>query len=47
MLERQHNIWDEAGIKVTQVSMGDPMSWCMPHVVEEQLLAIKEKWPEN
>ncbi len=46
MLERQHKLWDEAGIKVTQVSLGDPMSWCMPHVVEEQLVAIKEKWPE-
>ena len=46
MLECQHKLWDEAGIKVTQVSLGDPMSWCMPHVVEEQLVAIKEKWPE-
>lgn len=46
MLTRQHSLWDEAGIKVTSCSLGDPMSWCMPHVVEEQILAIKEKWPE-
>jgi hydroxymethylglutaryl-CoA lyase len=45
-LTRQHEMWDEAGIKVTSCSLGDPMSWCMPHVVEEQIVAIKHKWPE-
>ena len=46
MLERQHKLWDEAGIPVTRISLGDPMSWNMPHVVEEQIVAIKDKWPE-
>jgi hydroxymethylglutaryl-CoA lyase len=46
MLERQHAMWDEAGIQVKSCSLGDPMSWCMPHKVEESLYRIKEKWPE-
>src|SRR5205085_1428256 len=27
-LEREHAMWDEAGIKVTSISLGDPMGWC-------------------
>ena len=46
MLGRQHALWDEANIKVTQMFLGDPMSWCMPHVVEETIEAIKKKWPD-
>jgi hydroxymethylglutaryl-CoA lyase len=46
MLARQHALWDEAGIAVTRVMLGDPMSWCMPHDVEEQLEAIRERWPQ-
>ena len=45
MLENQHQLWDEAGIKVVSVSMGDPMSWCRPDKVEESIYQIKEKWP--
>jgi hydroxymethylglutaryl-CoA lyase len=46
MLRREHALWEEAGIPVTRVMLGDPMSWCMPHVVEEQLDAIREEWPQ-
>ena len=46
MLEKQHQLWDEAGIKVVSVSMGDPMSWCRPDKVEESVSRVKEKWPE-
>ncbi|MQF69823.1 citramalate synthase [SAR202 cluster bacterium AD-804-J14_MRT_500m] len=46
MLERQHTMWDDANIKVTSCSLGDPMSWCMPHKVEDTLIRIKERWPE-
>lgn len=46
VLERQHAMWDEAGIPVTAVSLGDPMSWCMPHEVRSQLEVIKYRWPE-
>jgi hydroxymethylglutaryl-CoA lyase len=45
-LERQHAMWDEAGIKVTSVSLGDPMSWNRPWVVAEQLETIKKRWPD-
>ena len=46
MLERQHRLWDQAGIKVISASLGDPMSWCHPVKVEETLTQIKERWPE-
>jgi hydroxymethylglutaryl-CoA lyase len=44
-LEQQHNLWDDAGIKVTEVSIGDPMGWCHPVKVEEIFSRIKAKWP--
>jgi hydroxymethylglutaryl-CoA lyase len=45
ILERQHRLWEEAGIPVTQVSIFDPMGWNMPDQVERQLVTIKERWP--
>ena len=45
ILERAHRAWDEAGIPVTSVGLLDPMAWCLPHRIEEQLLAVKERWP--
>jgi hydroxymethylglutaryl-CoA lyase len=45
MLNRQHALWEGAGIPVTHVSLGDPMSWNAPHDVEETLTAIKQRWP--
>ena len=38
--------WDEAGIPVTAVGLFDPMSWCMPHWVEETVAAITEEYPQ-
>lgn len=46
LLRREYALWDEAGIAVTAVSLGDPMSWNMPHVVEQQLETIRKEWPE-
>ena len=46
MLDRQHGLWDEAGIKVVSVGLGDPMSWCRPDKVEDSVTRIKERWPE-
>ena len=46
MLEKQHQLWDEASIKVSSVALGDPMSWCRPDKVEDSLVGIKERWPE-
>lgn len=45
MLTRQYALWDDAGIPVTAVSLGDPMSWNMPHEVADQLTVIKHQWP--
>ncbi|MBI4312755.1 MAG: citramalate synthase [Chloroflexi bacterium] len=46
MLDHQHALWDDAGIKVTQCSIGDPNGWCHPSKVEEIVYRVKEKWPE-
>ena len=46
MLALEHELWDEAGIKVTRCSLGDTMGWNMPHLVKETLENIKERWPE-
>jgi len=46
LLGRQHEAWTAAGIRVTEVVIGDPMGWNVPDAVEEQLLAIRERWPD-
>ena len=45
-MQKQHDLWDEAGIEVKEVSVGDPMGWCHPAKVEEIFYRIKEMWPE-
>jgi hydroxymethylglutaryl-CoA lyase len=45
LLDRQHQLWSEAGIPVTRVSLADPMSWNMPHHTERMLVDIKARWP--
>ena len=45
-LTKQHELWDAAGIKVTQVSVGDPMGWVHPVKVEEIFTRVKKMWPE-
>ena len=37
MLEQQYQLWQEAGIPVTQIGISDPMGWNMPAHVEPQL----------
>jgi hydroxymethylglutaryl-CoA lyase len=44
-LDRMYQMWTEAGITVRRVEFSDAMSWNMPHQVERQLAAIKERWP--
>ena len=46
MLSRQHDMWSAAGVKIDRVWLGDPMAWNMPDVVADQLVAIKERWPD-
>jgi hydroxymethylglutaryl-CoA lyase len=45
-LEKEHELWDAAGIKVTAVSIGDPMGWCHPIKSEEIFGRVKEQWPD-
>jgi hydroxymethylglutaryl-CoA lyase len=45
MLERMYRLWDEAGVPVTRISLSDAMSWAMPHDVERQIAAVKDRWP--
>jgi hydroxymethylglutaryl-CoA lyase len=45
MLERQWLLWDEAGIPVTKVWLGDPMAWNLPHHMASQIRAVRERWP--
>lgn len=46
MLERQVRLWNQAGITVDTVWIGDPMAWNLPHHVGSQLRAIRARWPE-
>jgi hydroxymethylglutaryl-CoA lyase len=44
-LERQVRLWDDVGIPVRKVFLADPMGWNVPDRVEEDLTAIKTRWP--
>jgi hydroxymethylglutaryl-CoA lyase len=46
LMRRQHALWDEAGVAVTHVWVGDPMGWTMPHWIEEHVEALKAEWPD-
>ncbi|MBW4030686.1 MAG: citramalate synthase [Acidobacteria bacterium] len=46
MLERQHDLWEAAGVTVDRVWLGDPMAWNMPDQVAAQLRAIRQRWPD-
>ena len=46
LLERQLAVWEDAGIPVTKVWIGDPMGWNVPDQVGEQIEAIRERWPQ-
>jgi hydroxymethylglutaryl-CoA lyase len=45
MLELQVGLWSSAKIPVTWLTLADPMSWCMPDQVEEQLTLVRATWP--
>jgi hydroxymethylglutaryl-CoA lyase len=46
LLERQHELWTAAGIRVDRIWIGDPMAWNMPDQVASQMQAIQERWPD-
>lgn len=45
-LRHQHQLWDDAGIPVTKVWLGDPMAWNMPDQVASQIRTIRATWPD-
>ncbi|MBP3037477.1 citramalate synthase [Arthrobacter sp. zg-ZUI100] len=45
-LRTQITAWEEAGIPVTRVQLGDPMSWNTPKAVRAQIALIKQTWPQ-
>jgi hydroxymethylglutaryl-CoA lyase len=46
ILEVEHALWDEAGMKVTYCHFTDTMGWNMPHLVKDTLTTVKQRWPE-
>lgn len=44
-LDTQIRAWNEAGIEVNRVWIGDPMSWNTPRAVEETIQEIRRRWP--
>lgn len=45
-LRHQIELWEHAGVAVTGVWLGDPMSWNTPGAVASQVAAIRDTWPE-
>lgn len=45
VLEQQVELLRGAGIEVMEIGLHDSQSWCLPHEVEDDLLAIKRRWP--
>jgi hydroxymethylglutaryl-CoA lyase len=46
LLQLQMDAWTAADVTPTRVWIGDPMSWNTPRAVEQQILAIREAWPQ-
>jgi len=46
LYQKQWEMWNKVGIKVTGIWMGDPMGWNMPDQVQQYILAVKERWPD-
>lgn len=44
-LEQQIDLLEGAGIEVMEIGLHDSQSWCLPHEVEDDLTAIKARWP--
>jgi len=46
LLKRQHELWYDAGVRVTKVFLGDPMGWNSPDQVEYLVGRIRTLFPE-
>lgn len=45
VLRAQHKRWSDVGIAVTGVQFADPMSWAMPHRLQDLLRSVRGEWP--
>lgn len=45
MLARQIDLLQAAGLEVVEIGLHDSQSWCLPHEMEQDLRAIKARWP--
>lgn len=45
-LDLQHEAWTRAGIPVTAVQFGDPMSWNTPRAMRDQIRAVLARYPD-
>ena len=46
LLEQQHQLWSDEGVDVDTVWLGDPMSFCAPHRVDELVREVRLRWPQ-
>ena len=45
MLARQIDLLEHAGLEVVEIGLHDSQSWCLPHEMEQDLQALKRRWP--
>ena len=46
LLHLQYDAWTAAGIPVTRIQIGDPMSWNTPGAMRSMMRRVVETWPE-
>ena len=46
LLQLQYDAWTAAGIPVTRIQIGDPMSWNTPAAVRSMMRRVVRTWPE-
>lgn len=46
LLRLQHEAWTDAGIPVTRIHLGDPMSWNTPSAMRSTLRRVRDEWPD-
>lgn len=46
LLQLQHDAWTAAGVPVTRIHIGDPMSWTTPKAMRSMMRRVLETWPD-
>lgn len=46
MLARQIDLLRAAGLELVEIGLHDSQSFCLPHLMEQDLLEIKRRWPK-